>query len=434
MVFGGAAPLSALDVIGVDGWEALDSRGLPTVSCEVRLACGARADATVPSGASTGRHEARELRDGGVRYGGRGVTRAVENVRGELARAVAGIDASDQRALDAALRAADGTGDLGRLGANAVLAVSVAAALAAASALEQPLWRTLGERPLLPLPMINILSGGAHAGGAIDVQDLLAVPVGAHSFGEALEWAARVRAAAAELLEERGLIAALVADEGGLGPRLGSNREALELLTRAIERTGLALGDDVAIAIDVAASQFVQPDGGYRLGVEGRTLDADELNAELAGWAAEHPLVSIEDPLGEDDWAGWAAATALLGRLQLLGDDLFVTDPERLERGIESGVANAVLVKPNQTGTLSCALEVVERARAASYATVLSARSGETEDSWLADLAVGWRTGQIKVGSTMRSERTAKWNRLLRIEAELGDEAEFAGRAALAPL
>jgi enolase len=429
--------MTAFDIARLQAWEALDSRGSPTVACELVLSGGASGMATVPAGASTGTHEARELRDGGERYDGLGVRRAVASVRGELSDAVRGLDARDQAALDAALRAADGTPDLGRLGANAVLAVSVAAALAAAAGSGEPLWRSAAapdEPPLLPLPMVNVLSGGAHAGSAIDMQDFLAVPVGARSFAQALEWSWRVRAAAAELVRERGLAAALVADEGGLGPALGSNREALELLTRAIERAGLVPGDEVGIAIDVAATQFVQPGGGYLLSLERRTIGAAELAAELAGWAAEHPIVSIEDPLGEDDWEGWAQAGARLGDLQLLGDDLFVTSAERLRRGVESGIANAVLVKPNQTGTLSSAREVVEIARAAGYATVLSARSGETEDAWLADLAVAWRTGQIKVGSTTRSERTAKWNRLLRIEAELGDAAEFAGRAALAPL
>lgn len=433
----GPAGVNAAEIASVRAWEALDSRGTPTVACEVTLAGGASGSATVPAGASTGAHEARELRDGGERYGGAGVRTAVANARGELADAVAGLDAGDQQGLDAALRAADGTPDLGRLGANAVLGVSVAACAAAAAARGEPLWRSVaaaGEAPLLPMPMVNVLSGGAHAGAAIDMQDFLAVPVGAGSFAEALEWAWRVRAAAAELVAERGLVAALVADEGGLGPALGSNRDALQLLTRAIERSGLAPHDEVAIAIDVAATQFAQPDGGYRLSVEDRTISAAELAAELAAWAGEHPIVSIEDPLAEDDWDGWAAASERLGGVQLLGDDLFVTDAERLRRGIEDGVANAVLVKPNQIGTLSAAREVVGIARDAGYATVLSARSGETEDAWLADLAVGWRTGQIKVGSTMRSERTAKWNRLLRIEAELGDAAEFAGRAALAPL
>jgi len=423
-------------IASLGAWEALDSRGTPTVACEVMLAGGARGCATVPSGASTGTHEAHELRDGGERYGGRGVLRAVENVRGALAEAVVGLDAGDQAAVDAALCAADGTPSLGRLGANAVLAVSIANAVAAAAAAGEPLWRVTaaGREPLIPLPMVNILSGGAHAGRAIDMQDFLAVPVGASSFREALEWVWRVRAAAAELVAERGLAAALVADEGGLGPALRSNRDALELLTRAIERCGLAPGEQVGIAIDVAATQLVTADGGYRLGVEGRELRAAELARELASWASEHPIVSVEDPLAEDDWDGWESAREPLGGLQVLGDDLFVTSPERLRRGIAEGVGNAVLVKPNQAGTLSTAREVVELAREARYATVLSARSGETEDAWLADLAVGWRTGQIKVGSTMRSERTAKWNRLLRIEAELGDATRFAGREALAPL
>lgn len=429
--------MNELTIAEVRAWEALDSRGTPTVACELRLAGGATGSATVPSGASTGTHEVRELRDGGDRYGGRGVRQAVAHAQGALAVAVHGLDASDQGAVDAALRTADGTPELGRLGANAVLAVSVAACAAAAAGRGGPLWRFVaapGEAPLLPLPMVNVLSGGAHAGAALDMQDFLAVPVGARSFAEAIEWASRVRAAAAQLVADRGLVAALVADEGGLGPALASNREALELLTRAIERAGLEPGHDVGIAIDVAATQFAEPGGGYRLSIEERTIGAAELAAELAAWASEHPLVSIEDPLAEDDWDGWRAISGPLAHLQLVGDDLFATNPERLRRGIEARIGNAVLVKPNQIGTLSAAREVVAIARAARYATVLSARSGETEDAWLADLAVGWRTGQIKVGSTTRSERTAKWNRLLRIEAELGDSAEFAGRAALAPL
>jgi enolase 1/2/3 len=420
----------------VFAWEALDSRGSPTVGCEVVLAGGAMGSAIAPAGASTGSHEARELRDGGERYGGRGVLRAVENVRGTLTDAVRGIDASDQNALDEALRGADGTANLGRLGANAVLAVSVACAVAAADAAREPLYRLLAgdDAPLLPLPMVNILSGGAHAAFAVDVQDFLAVPAGAGSFSEAIEWAWRVRRATADLALERGLPASLVADEGGLGLVLKSNREALELLALGIERAGLRAGEDVAIAIDVAATQLLQPQGTYRLAAERRNLGPSELVLELAAWAETYPIVSLEDPLAEDDWNGWSAAGARLGALQLLGDDLFATNLERLERGIGAGVANAVLVKPNQIGTLSGAHAVVARAKGAGYATVLSARSGETEDSWLADLAVGWRTGQIKVGSTMRSERTAKWNRLLRIEAEVGDDVAYAGRGALAPL
>jgi enolase len=419
----------------VFAWEALDSRGNPTVGCEVVLAGGAKGSAIVPSGASIGSHEARELRDGGERYGGLGVGNAVANVRGALADAVAGVDADDQEKVDAALLAADGTASLGRMGANAVLAVSVACALAAADATGEPLYRLLaaGQTPLLPLPMVNILSGGAHAAFSFDVQDFLAVPVGADSFAEAIEWAWRVRRATAELAAQRGLVAALIADEGGLGPVLASNREALDLLALGIERARLSPGEDVAIAVDVAATQLIEPSGAYRLEAERRSLSADELVEELAGWAAAYPIVSVEDPLAEDDWEGWRTAGARLKGVQLLGDDLFATNLDRLERGIASGVANAVLVKPNQIGTLSAARAVVGRAHEAGYATVLSARSGETEDSWLADLAVGWRTGQIKVGSTMRSERTAKWNRLLRIEAELRSEVAYAGRAALAP-
>jgi len=416
-------------------WEALDSRGKPTVGCEVRLDGGATGTATVPSGASTGRHEARELRDGGPRYGGHGVRTAVAHVVGEIADTVRGLDATDQGGLDARLRALDGTPDLGRLGANAVLAVSVAAAVASAAARGVPLHTAVadeGATPLLPLPMVNIISGGAHSGRSIDIQDFLAVPLGAHSFAEAIEWAARVRAGTAEVAAERGLPVALVADEGGLGPVLPDNRSALDLLVAGIERAGLRPGEDVGIAIDVAATQLLRPDGRYHLATEDRVLTADELVEQLTQWCARYPIVSLEDALAEDDWAGWRTATHRLPGRQLLGDDLFVTNPDRLARGIRDGVANAVLVKPNQIGTLDTARTVVGDARAAGYATVLSARSGETEDSWLADLAVGWRTGQIKVGSTMRSERTAKWNRLLRIEAELGDRAEYAGLGALA--
>jgi len=280
------------------------------------------------------------------------------------------------------------------------------------------------------MPMVNIISGGAHAGGAIDIQDILAVPVGARTFAEALEWAWRVRRASSELVAERGLVSWLVADEGGLGPSLRTNREALELVTSAIERAKLEPGEDVALAVDVAATQLFADDR-YLLATERRNLTADELIAEVAEWAGAFPIVSIEDLLGEDDWRGWERATGALPGIQLLGDDLFATNPERLARGIESGVANAVLVKPNQIGTLTSARDVLKQAQAAGYATVLSARSGESEDAWLADLSVAWQAGQIKVGSTTRSDRTAKWNRLLKIEAELGEHAPFAGRTAL---
>jgi enolase len=351
-----------------------------------------------------------------------------------LAPELAGLDAADQTRLDATLRALDGTEDLGRLGANAVLAVSVAGALAAAEAEGVPLWRRLAHEALLPLPMVNVISGGAHARGAgVDVQDFLVVPLGAASFAEAIEWASRVRRATEELAADRGLPASLVADEGGLGLPLPSNRAGLELLLAGIERAGLEPGRDAAIAVDVAATQLAVAGGSYRLAAEGRSLDALTLIEELDAWCGDFPVVSLEDPLAEDDWEGWAEVTRRLGaRIQLLGDDLFATQVDRLVRGVAEHVANAVLVKPNQCGTLSDASAAIERARAAGYATVVSARSGDTEDSWLADLAVGWRTGQIKVGSTARSERTAKWNRLLRLEAELGAEASFAGRAALA--
>ena len=427
--------MSGTEIAGILAWEALDSRGTPTVACEVKLAGGARGQATVPSGASRGAHEAVELRDGGERYGGKGVRRAVGFVNGEIAGAITGREAADGPALDAALRQLDGTDDLGRLGANGILAVSIACAIAVAHAGGAPLYRWLAgdAEPLLPLPMVNVLSGGAHARGAgIDVQDFLVVPVGAGSFAEAIEWASRVRHATESIARDRGYAASLVADEGGLGLPLPSNRSGLELLVEGIVQAGLVPGEDAAVAIDVAATQLVV-DGGYGLGAEGRTLDAGELLDELESWCDAHPVVSLEDPLAEDDWEGWREATRRLGgKIQLLGDDLFVTDLERLRRGIASDVGNAVLVKPNQCGTLSGAASCVELARSSGYAPVVSARSGDTEDDWLADLAVGWRAGQIKVGSTTRSERTAKWNRLLRIEAELGDRARYAGASALA--
>jgi enolase len=421
-------------VRSVAGWEALDSRGTPTVACEV-LVDGGRGVATVPSGASTGTHEVLELRDGGERYGGRGVRQAVESVNGVLGPGVVGMDVRDQGALDRTLCELDGTADLGRLGANAVLAVSVAAMLAAADAAGLAPFALLadGAEPLLPLPMVNVVSGGAHARGAgVDIQDVLAVPVGAGTFAEAIEWAGRVRRSAETVARGRGHVASLVADEGGLGLPLPSNEDALDLVVESIERAGLSPGDQVAIALDVAATQLASA-GVYRFETEDRALEAADLVGELERWCGRYPIVSIEDPLGEDDWEGWAVASQRLGiGVQLVGDDLFVTQTARLERGIGEGVANAVLVKPNQCGTLTAAHETVELARGAGYATVLSARSGDTEDSWLADLAVGWRAGQIKVGSTTRSERTAKWNRLLRIEAELGDRARYTGQAALA--
>lgn len=421
--------MSGAEIVAVTAWEALDSRGTPTVGCEVRLAGGGHGQVIVPSGASTGGHEAHELRDGDPdRYDGRGVRRAVRNVRGGLSDAALGRDAGDQEGLDEALCAADGTPGLERLGANAVLAVSLATCLAAADGARTPLYRHLaGDRPAeLPLPMVNVVSGGAHAADAIDLQDVLVVPVGADTLARAIEWARRVRERTADVAEERGMPVALVADEGGLGLALGSNADAFELVVEGIERAGLQTGTDVAVAVDVAANRLRERDG-YRLAVEGRSVTAEEWADELAGWCDRYPIVSIEDPFAEDDWAPCAALTARIGdRVQVLGDDLFATDQARLERGIESGAANAVLLKPNQAGTLSRTAATWRRAVAAGYRTVLSARSGDSEDSWLADLAVAWSTGQIKVGSTTRSERTAKWNRLLQIEAELGTAARLA--------
>ena len=419
-----------LTIERVVAWEALDSRGTPTVGCAVVLEGGAEGVAHVPSGASTGSHEAHELRDGDARYGGRGVARAVASVNDAISQLLVGHDAADQEAIDADLRALDGTEALERLGANAVLSVSVACALAAASGRGVPLWRSLApEGPaLLPLPMVNVVSGGAHAGGVVDIQDVLVVPVGASSFAEALEWAWRARAATAAVLQARGHGSTLVADEGGLAAPGGSSREAVALVAAGIERSGLVPGEQAAIAIDVAATQLLDA-GSYRLRAEERGLASAALVDETASWCADFPIVSLEDPLAEDD-GGWPAATRRLAGLQVVGDDFFATSVDRLEAAIVAGAANAVLVKPNQCGTVSGARAVVQRAHAAGYATVVSARSGDTEDAWLADLAVGWRAGQIKVGSTTRSERTAKWNRLLRIEAEEPDVV-FAGRATL---
>lgn len=413
-------------ITAVNAWEALDSRGRPTVAARVVLADGSDAVALVPSGASAGSHEAVELRDGGTRFSGRGVRRAVAHVSSTLAQRVIGLDPAD---VDAVLAEADPVPSFSTVGANAVLAVSLAAARAAATSHGTSLARWLAgeESPLLlPMPMVNILSGGAHAGRMLDVQDFLVVPVGAGTFAEALEWSAAVRDAATRVALARGHDqAVLVADEGGLGLPLESNRSALALLTDAIEHAGYTPGSQVAIAIDVAATQFFAG-GRYHLAREGRELTADGLVTEIADWCERFPIVSVEDILAEDDWDGWRHASAVLSdRIELVGDDLFVTRPDRLRRGIDTGIANSVLVKVNQNGLVSGACGVVELARSAGYRTVVSARSGDTEDDWLADLAVGWRAGQIKVGSTHRSERTAKWNRLLRLEAT--EKTTFAG-------
>jgi enolase len=409
--------------------EVLDSRGRPTVEAEIALDDGTAVTASVPSGASTGRHEALERRDGDpARYAGRGVLGAVGAVNGEIADAVSGME-PDQRTVDAALLALDGTPDKSRLGANALLAVSLATARAAAAVRGVPLWRSLaGESPVsLPMPMVNILSGGLHAGRQLDFQDFLAIPAGAGSFSQALEWSVRIHGSMAELLAARGL-SILKADEGGFGPRLDDHRSALRLMDEAVSAAGLRVGEDVVYAIDVAATHFFdRQTGGYRLASEARTLSADELAEYIGELADEHPLVSVEDPLAEDDWASWAAFTARLGdRLQVLGDDLFTTNVARLERGIAERSANAVLVKMNQIGTISETLAVVACAKKARVRTVISARSGETEDPALADLAVGIDGGQIKVGSVAQSDRLAKYNQLLRIEQQLGSNAVLA--------
>jgi enolase len=411
--------------------EILDSRGRPTVEADVRLTDGSFGRASVPSGASTGRHEALELRDRDpTRFGGFGVRGAVRNVRDVIAPAVLGRDARDQVGLDAVLIELDGTPGKERLGANAVLAVSIATAKAAAASAGVPMWKYLaGDGAVLPLPMVNVISGGRHADTGLAFQDFLVVPVGAASYSEAVETAYAVRAAVESVLAERGL-STLKADEGGFGPPLEHPEEALDLLDEAARHAGFRRGDEVAFAVDVAASQFAGADG-YQLPHEG-TLDAPELISLLERLAARYPIVSIEDGLGEDDWEGWKQLSRRLGgRLQLLGDDLFTTDLARLERGIAAGAANAILVKMNQIGTLTETVAVIERARRAGYATVVSARSGETEDSFIADLVVGTCAGQIKIGSLAQSERLAKYNQLLRIEEELGPDGVFAGAGAL---
>ena len=425
--------MGELDIVRVHSWEALDSRGRPTVACRVELAGGAVGRAVAPSGASRGIHEAVEVRDGEARYGGFGVRRAVASANDVLGPSILGRSSASRVSIDDDLEALDGEPGFARLGGNASLAVSLAVTLAHANGEHVPLWQALSgfARPFLPMPMVNILSGGAHAGGAIDVQDFLAVPVGAQSFGDAIEWAARVRASCARLVDRAGGWSALVADEGGLSARLSGNEAALRILADGIVDAGFVPGVDIGIAIDVAASQLAE-DGGIRLSSEDIFLSAEEWLDRLASWVERYPIISIEDPLGEDEWASWRTASDRLAGIQLLGDDLFATNLARLERGVSEQVANAVLIKVNQAGTVTKAERVLRTAQAAGVATVVSARSGDSEDYWLADLAIGWGAGQIKVGSTMRSERTAKWNRLLELESE--GYADYAGPSLLAPL
>jgi enolase len=417
------------------GREILDSRGNPTVEVEVLLASEATGRAAVPSGASTGSHEAVELRDGGARYGGKGVLDAVGHVNGEIARAVEGMEALDQRALDAALVDLDGTPNKGRLGANALLGVSLAVARAAAQEAGLPLYRYVGGAGahVLPVPMMNVINGGVHADNNVDLQEFMIVPVGAASFSEALQWGAETYHRLRSILHERGLSTA-VGDEGGFAPNLPSNEDAVRVLVEAIEAAGRVPGDEVAIAMDAAASEFYR-EGGYHLSGENRVLSAEEFASYLADLCARYPVISVEDGMAEDDWSGWAGLTAVLGeRIQLVGDDIFVTNEARLKRGIEAHVANAILIKVNQIGTLSETLDTMARAARASYASVMSHRSGETEDTTISDLAVATNCGQIKTGAPARSDRVAKYNQLLRIEGGLGDTARYAGRGVFAAL
>jgi enolase len=410
--------------------QILDSRGNPTVEVEVQLRSGAHGRAAVPSGASTGEFEATELRDGGDAYGGKGVTKAVANVNGELAQLVAGKDATDQQALDDAMIELDGTPNKARLGANAILGVSLAAARAAAAEESLPLWRYLGGEAahVLPVPMMNVLNGGAHADNSVDFQEFMVVPVGAPTFAEALRTGAEVFHALKGTLKKRKLNTA-VGDEGGFAPDLESNEAALQALIEGIEAAGYTPGDDVAIALDPATSEIFE-NGSYELEHEGRSLSPADMASYWADLASRYPILSIEDGMDEEDWDGWKALTGKIGdTVQLVGDDLFVTNVERLQRGIDAGVGNSILIKVNQIGTLSETLAAIALARTAGYTAVMSHRSGETEDTTIADLAVATGCGQIKTGAPSRSDRVAKYNQLLRIEEALGGDAEYPGRA-----
>ena len=423
----------------VRGREVLDSRGNPTVEVDVRLRCGAFGRAIVPSGASTGRHEAVELRDGDpTRYEGKGVLRAVAAVNDIIGPTICDdADADDQAGLDARLLELDGTANKGNLGANAILGVSLASAHAAAAAAEQPLYRYLGgpDACVVPMPMVNIISGGRHAAGGLDMQDFLVIPVGAETYREGLEMVVAVYRAVGRVLSQTGPYAYGVADEGGYGPPLPCHEDALGLIYDATRLAGFrcARDGDIAIGLDVAATEFAAKDGQYALVAEGRTFTSTELVDLLDHWGKTYPIISIEDGLAEDDWEGWDYLTQKLGgSTQLIGDDLFTTNPARLARGADAGIANAVLVKPNQIGTLTETMETVAAAQERGYLPVISARSGETEDTTIADLAVATGAGQIKIGSITRSERLAKYNRLLRIEEELGEQTRFAGREVFA--
>jgi enolase len=416
----------------IRGYEILDSRGNPTVAAEVLLDSGARGVAAVPSGASTGKREALELRDGDAkRYGGKGVQKAVAHVSNEICSALKGRNPTDQADIDQTMIELDGTSTKSSLGANAILAVSLATAHAAAADAGQPLYRYLGgdREPLLPVPMMNVINGGAHADNKVDVQEFLILPVGAPSFSEALRYGTEVFHALKRLLHDQGLSTS-VGDEGGFAPNLSSNEEALDILMRAIELAGYRPGKDIYLGVDAASSEFYR-EGHYRLDAEDKTLSSAQFADFLADWVHKYPVLSIEDGMAEEDWSGWKLLTDRLTKtVQLVGDDVFVTNPEILQRGIDAGVGNSILIKVNQIGTLTETLAAIDLARTAGYTTVISHRSGETEDVTIVDLAVATAAGQIKTGSLSRSDRVAKYNRLLRIEAELGSAARYAGREA----
>ena len=418
----------------VVGREVLDSRGNPTVEVEVTLQSGARGRAIVPSGASTGEHEAVELRDGGARYLGKGVQKAVNNVNGPIASALSGADATHQETIDQTMLALDGTPNKSKLGANAILGVSLANAHAVAQERGLPLYKSIGGDAacVLPVPMMNVLNGGAHADNNVDLQEFMVMPIGASSFSEALRWGVETYHTLKSILHKRKMATA-VGDEGGFAPNLASNEEAIAILVEAIEAAGFTPGKDISIALDPAMSELFK-DGKYHLSGEGKVMTSDELASWWAMLAGKYPIVSIEDGMAEDDWAGWSTLTQKLGNsIQLVGDDLFVTNVSRLQRGITEHVANSVLVKVNQIGSLTETLSTIALATSNNYTSVMSHRSGETEDATIADLAVATNCGQIKTGAPARSDRVAKYNQLLRIEQELGSKAQFMGKAALAP-
>ena len=422
------------EIVSIVGREILDSRGNPTIEVEVELESGASGRAAVPSGASTGEHEAVELRDGGKRYLGKGVRTAVGYVNGEIATTLRGVDALEQRMIDIELCNLDGTENKARLGANAILGTSLAVAKAAAAELDLPLYRYVGgpNAHVLPVPMMNVVNGGVHADNSIDFQEFMVMPVGAPSFAEALRWGVETYHTLKKVLHDRGLSTS-VGDEGGFAPNLSTNEDAIKILVEAIEKAGYAPGEEMAIALDPAVSEIYR-DGSYHLPGEGKVLSSTELVAYWDRLVGLYPIVSLEDGMAEDDWDGWAALTSAVGsKIQLVGDDLFVTNSTRLQMGIDRKVANSVLIKVNQIGTLSETLDTVELASQHSYTSVMSHRSGETEDVSIADLAVATNCGQIKTGAPARSDRVAKYNQLLRIEQQLGESAAYRGRAALAP-